>query len=360
MADSPFSPSDRIYVSPNKLPVGQSVTNGNTASNSNLNKPYFDIASLSPSGPNPARALDGPNPNGVNKILRFPSDTPPYYMVLAVNKYSRASWISVGQLSEESRVILPLPREMIDNHNVRYAVEDIGFSGAVGFDAIAGNAQAAAAEAAAGAAIAGARGTVGRLLGPTGGQIAGGVTKGALAASGLAVNDFMTVMLKGPDYKRRDFLWRFAPKSAQETSDLRRIIQVLNNAMAPSITANIGSAFFTWPRIFQPSFVYNGQADLLALNTFRMKPSVMTDFSVNYTPNGTFSPFASTKAPSSVDVRMTFLELEFWLTGQFDDIQQSGTSSDNNIDQLLGRIESGIGNVAGRISESINNSGGGG
>lgn len=360
---SPYGPKDRIYVSPYSLKVGTSTTDGNTVStNSNLNKPFYDIASLTPSGPNPARALDGPNPNAVNKIYRFPSDTPPYYMSLGINRYSRASWVAVGQLNEEARVILPLPREMVDNHNVRYAVEDIGFGGAVGFDAISGAYQSAAAEALAGSAIAGAQGATNSLIGPKGSQVAGSVGKGVLAAAGLAVNDFMTVMLKGPDYKRRDFIWRFSPKSAQESSDLRRIIQLLNNAMAPSLTAtNIGSAFFTWPRIFQPTFVYNGIPELLALNTFRMKPSVMTDFSVNYTPNGTYAPFATTKAPGSVDVRMTFLELEFWLSGQFADSpdKDAGLTSDNSVDQLLGRIQSAAGGLANSISQSINNSGGG-
>lgn len=297
---------------------------------------------LSPTGPNPARALDGPNPNGVNEIYRFPSDTPPYYMVLAINKYSRESWRSVGQLHEEARIVLPLPREMIDNHNVRYAAEDIGIAGAVGFDAVAGDRAAALAEAAAGSAIAAAKGTAG-LFGRAGG-VTGKAFNGALAASGLAVNDFMTIMLKGPDYKRRDFLWRFSPKTAQETSDLRRIIQLINNSMSPALTANFGSAFFAWPKIWKPEFVYNSKPDLLALNTFKMKASVLTDASFNYTPNGNFSPFASTKAPTSVDIRLSFWELEFWLAGDFSD---NGTRTSANVDgqQVITSIIDGVSGV---------------
>jgi hypothetical protein len=331
----------KILVTPDlpNLGVGQSI--GGPGTNSNLNQPAFDIATISPNGPNPAQALDGPNPNGVNTILRFPSDTPPYYMMLPINKYSRSSWAAVGVLTEEARIILPLPQQMIDNHNIRYAIEDIGITGGIGFDGITGNkAQAAAdaVQAAAAAALSGAAGQLGNL-----GAGAKKVFNGALGASGFAVNDFMTVMLKGPDYKKRDFIWRFSPKSAQETSDLRRIIQLINNSMAPSFSGALGSAFFTWPKLWKPEFVYNGRPDLLSLQTFKMKASVLTDASFNYTPNGNFSPFARTKAPTSVEMRLAFLELEFWLAGDFND---NGVRSANATPQIFNFNFNGVGTPA--------------
>lgn len=315
--------------------TGQSVgQTGGQGTNSNLNKPAYDIASLSPNGTNPSLLLDGPNPKAGLNILRFPSDTPPYYMSLGINDYSRASWVQVGTLNETSRVILPLPQQMIDNANIRYEISDIGIAGAVGFDVASGAMSQAAGQTIAGLAGAALSGAAGQL--GAAGAAGKKVFNGALGAAGLAVNDFMTVMLKGPDYRRRDFIWRFSPKSAQETSDLRRIIQLINNSIAPALTG-IGSAFFAWPKIFKPEFVYNGIEDLLALNTFRMKPSVITDFSVNYTPNGVFSPFARTKAPTSVDVHITFLELEFWLAGNYDDVPTStpGASTSNTFNQII-------------------------
>lgn len=306
--------------------TGQSIQNGQSSgTNTNAGKSVFDIGSLSLSGPIPAAALDGPDITQRNTIYRFPSDTPPYYMMLPINNYSRESWASVGILNEIARIILPLPQQMIDNHNVRYAIEDIGASGGVGFEVINGNMSQAAADAAVAAA-----GSIGNQIANKFGIVGNAAKKtynGALTAAGMSVNDFMTVMLKGPDYKRRDFIWRFSPKSAQETSDLRRIIQLINNSMAPSFSSRFGSAFFQWPKIFKPQFVYNGLTDVLGLNTFRMKPSVITDFSANYTPNGAFSPFARTKAPTSIEIRITLLELEFWLAGDFDDNAVGGTNA---------------------------------
>lgn len=303
-----------IITTPSSINTGQSI--GGPGTNSNAGKAAFDISSISPNGPVPSAALDGPNPNATSSVLRFPSDTPPYYFMLPIHNYHRDSWETVGFLNEIARIILPLPQQMIDNHNIRYAIEDIGITGGIGFDVLSGNAAQAGGKSIAGLAQAALNGAAGQL--GAAGAASKKVFNGVLGAAGLAVNEFMTVMLKGPDYKRRDFIWRFSPKTAQETSDLRRIIQLINNSMAPSL-AGLGSAFFAWPKIFKPEFVYNGMSDLLALNTFRMKPSVITDFSANYTPNGNFSPFARTKAPTSIEIRMTFLELEFWLAGNFDD-----------------------------------------
>jgi hypothetical protein len=336
----------------NSLATGQSLPQGSVQTNSNLttlNNPTYDIGYLLPTGPNPAQMLDGPNPNGVNQILRFPDDTPPYYFCLTVNDYSRASWVSVGKLNEVARIILPLPREMVDNFNIRYAIEPLGYAGAVGFDTLSGDFSNAAWQAAIGTALSGSSQLAQRV-----GAAGNAFTKGAqaaLGAAGLAVNDFMTVMLKGPDYKRRDFIWRLAPKNAQETSDLRRIIQMINNAMAPSIWG-YGSTFFQWPKIFKPSFVFNGIDMLLAMNTFGMKPSVITDFSINYTPNGVFAPFASTKGPGSVDIRIAFMELEYWLGngqngsvgGDFSDGMpgySSTTNGSNSSQNLIQDIKNG-------------------
>ena len=146
-----------------------------------------------------------------------------------------------------------------------------------------------------------------------------------MAAAGLSVNQFMTVMLKGPEYKQRRFAWRFSPQSEQETNNLKFIIRLLNNSMAPSL-AGIGSAFWAWPKILKPKFVHSSGEYTLMQNTYGMKPSVITDFSVNYTPNGNFSPFARTRAPTSVDLMITLMELEFWLAGDFNDTNATTNS----------------------------------
>jgi hypothetical protein len=308
---------------PNLINVGQSIVEGTQRVN---NQPVVDFASIARSGGNPQIALDRLDAAGigVGKLLRFPSDTPPYFMALPIHAYSRASWRSVGTLNEEARIILPLPRDMVDNTNVRFETEALGAAGAVGLGGV-GDLTNSLQGAAVAAGLALGKDALDKL-GKLGGQ-ASKAAQGALAAAGYAVNDFMTVMLKGPEYKRRDFSWRFSPKSAEESRNLRLILQMIQNSMSTSLAGTgVGSAFFKWPKVWKPEFIFVDSPGTLALNTFRMKPSVLVDCGINYTPMGQFSPFATTKMPESVELRLSFLELEYWLAGDYDDNGRAGST----------------------------------
>lgn len=307
----------------NTLATGQSVVQNNDIGiGTNVNDASasaVDISMLTPSSVPPDLVLNGSDFTEGSTVYRFPEDTPNYYMQLPISTYMRADWRSVGVTTEIARIIFPLPQTMVDNHNVRYDISDIGIAGGVGLDLMNGKFSDAALMTGIGAG----KGALGLAASETGiaGQLATKAGRAVLGAAGVAVNDFMTVMLKGPDYKRRDFIWRFSPKNAKETNSLRQIIQLINNSMAPSLLGSTASTFFRWPKIWRPKFVYGTDSDLLGAQTFFMRPSVMTDFSVNYTPNGVYSPFSRTKGPSSVDIHMTFLELEFWLAGDFTNVQ---------------------------------------
>lgn len=328
------------------LATGQSIVQNNDigiGNNINSQTPNIDISALTPSSVPPDLVLNGSDLTDGSKVYRFPEDTPNYYMQLPISRYMRADWRSVGITQEEARIIFPLPQTMIDNHNVRYDISDIGISGAVGLDMINGQFSEAAAKAAIGTVEGGLKigaNALGDLLGSGASKAAQNTAKGLLAAAGIATNDFMTVMLKGPDYKRRDFIWRFSPKNSKETYSLQAIIKLINNAMAPSLIGGTSSTFFRWPRVWRPKFVYGTDPDLLGAMTFFMRPSVVTDFSVNYTPNNVYSPFAKTKGPSSVDIHMTFLELEYWLSGDFTDHQPAGATLSDAQKGALGWLDS--------------------
>jgi hypothetical protein len=114
-------------------------------------------------------------------------------------------------------------------------------------------------------------------------------------------------MLKGPAYKKHEMNWKLAPKSQSESDKLKDMIIQLNNWTAPGIMS--GGAFFTFPKVFNISFV---GTDYL----YKFKPAVCTDVSVNYTASGVPS-FYKNGAPESVNLKLSFWELEYWLTGHF-------------------------------------------
>ncbi len=305
-----------MSIPPNVI-TGQSVSD-----EVNTQKPTVTHGDLSQGDANPADKIDRPARPRINgQALQFPSDNMNYYMFFKIGKYHRVSWTEVGTLNNEASFILPLPATMIDNHRIQYQVENLGIAGAGGMMLGAAsqindnniNETLNHLMQQANVNTESVMTTVGAIAA----KQAGAAGHGALAGAGYSVNDFMTVMMKGPTYKERSFVWRLSPNSASESERLRTIIQIINNSMAPSL-AGIGSMFFKWPSIWEPEFKYLGEESRdLSLQTFRMKKSVLVNASFNYTPQGIPSFFGTTSAPESIEVRLDFMELEYWLKGQF-------------------------------------------
>lgn len=299
----------------------------------NDGKPYVTFGDLSPST-NPQTKLDNQTPSSSVNLLRFPSELPRYYMTLSISDYHRTGWMNVGTTSETARIVFPLPSSMVDNQNVRYDVEPIGAVGALSvsvlndakkawetgnFDSVENTTKTLGGTAAAAASsikenVLNNYKNVGAGLIQ---QHTGALGKGLAALSGMSVNDFMTVMIKGPSYKQREFIWRFSPQTADESETLRKIIQLTNNKSAPSLPGGLGSLFFKWPSIWRCEFKYADESRDLGLQTFRMKPAMLINVSWNYTPNGVPSFYAGTSAPESIEARFNFMELEYWLDGQY-------------------------------------------
>jgi hypothetical protein len=277
--------------------VGLSTSAGNPFDNQ-TNRPVTTLADLSPSGLPPSMVV---RPTaGTSSVFRYPDDTPPYYFKMRIQRYQRAGWLSIGRLDPEATIILPLPQKMVDDHQVEYELVALQELGLV-MNGVPNNTADA---------LAGLGAQLGHDLTGRGGQ--------ALAQYwGYAINNFLTVMLKGPTYKRRDFVWHVSPKTEQESIHLRDIISLINRSMSPALPATLGSAFFAWPRIFFPSLEFSGPigggSRDLGDWTFHMKPSVIVDASFDYTPSNVWAAYAPTRAPESVVIRLTFLELEYWL-----------------------------------------------
>lgn len=315
VSSSPFN----SYQNYQAIVNGQSTVTSDAQPNNGPVTSYADTIN----GTNPQSKIDGAS--NTNSALRFPSELPRYYMSLSISDYKRDDWKSIGSTTETGRIILPMPNQMIDNQNIRYEIEPIGVVGALSMDAFgkagnairSGNYSDAAIKAAGGAAESIQKGWKDSLLG-TAAKNLGNAGAGFAAAAGMTVNDFMTVMVKGPSYKSREFVWRFSPQSADESETLRKIIQLTNNSSAVSLVG-VASMFFKWPSIWNLSFEYADGSRDIGKQTFRTKPAILNNATFNYTPNGVWSPYAGTGAPESVEVRFSFIELEYWLKGDYHD-----------------------------------------
>lgn len=259
--------------------------------------------------------------------LQYPQDIPKYYTILEISDYTRNDLMTIGATKVENVVVLPLPGIMIDNQQVDYEEKPLNAFGAIGQGATnlknlgaAGDGVGGAADNSGGAiATAGAFATggvakgVGGILNqviPGASKLVGSGTDALRAVTGYTPNQFLTILLKGPRYKRPTLSWILAPRNQKEAKDIQQIILALNQAMSPVLAA--GGFLFGFPKIFQIGFMPNSAM------LFKFKPAVLTDCQVNYTPVGQPAFFRQTSdflenAPAAVEIKLQFLELEFWL-----------------------------------------------
>lgn len=279
--------------------------------------------------------------NATKNTLRFPIDTPKYYLEMQIAKYDRSNLFKLN-FSTETTILLPLSNQIQDNDSVTYteenagpllgnALNQLGVSGAIEkaknaltnisslSDGVKqlndlfktatdgqGTKQQLQQALAAGNAV-----TTGGVLEAAQG-IAPVATNAALGFLGYSPNQFFTVLMKGPNYKSYVFVWKLFPKNLQESNQINNIILKLQNAKAPGTTA--GGALWTFPNIFKLGYRPNTKY------LHKFKPSVLEEIAVDYAPGGSAAFYAGTEnPPEAVIISAKFKELEYWLTGDYND-----------------------------------------
>lgn len=272
-----------------------------------------------PTAPVPVNTL-GEQLRSYGGIRQFKvlDDLPKYYMSILISRYYRPNLLSAAGGEPLANISLPLPSPLNDALNVAYDEEDINMVLGTGVNAAmnkinGSNPRPDTENIGSGATIAGMVGSVfGRV------PIARDLTDAARAWYGVSPNQFFVILLKGPKYKTFEFQWRFSPKTPTESENLRATLQYLRNAISPGLGAF--GAVFRFPRLFSIAFVPNSKY------LYKFKPAVCESLTVNYTPAGQPAFYrtggkttSGLNAPEGVDVAMRFLELEYWLDGDFND-----------------------------------------
>ena len=130
------------------------------------------------------------------------------------------------------------------------------------------------------------------------------------AAAGVVANQFRMVTLAQPEFRRHQLNWKFAPKSAAESTRLAELIQSLRIGMTPDTFA--GRAILLFPKIYLMFFIPNTQY------MYRFKPCVLENLTVTYDGEQQTPAFYGALAdgnhpPESLIVSTTWLELEYWV-----------------------------------------------
>jgi hypothetical protein len=254
-----------------------------------------------------------------NPILSFPADVPKYNFTIQLYEYHRDSLSTVGQITPAvgfPSIVLPLPQQLLEPTQVAWEEVPLNnLSQEVG--GIFG-------------------GAIGAFLGGLGGSIGGAATGGSIGASvgnfglryaearcGYMANEFTTILMRGPVFRRFNFTWELSPNNVEEAENLRDIITVIKNAMSPQLA--LGGLLWKFPLIFRIRLYPN------CSYLFKTKPAICNNFFVDYTGGAGRAAFHANKRqidgenpPALVTLHASFIEIELWQRGQFN------TSNDPN------------------------------
>ena len=123
-------------------------------------------------------------------------------------------------------------------------------------------------------------------------------------ATGLAANPKKEQVFKGVDFRTFQFDYQFFPRSAAEAENVMRIIYEFKYHMHPEFK-DANNFVYIYPSEFDIFYYQNG---LENRNLHRHTSCVLTEMSINYTPNGNFTTFDN-GMPTQINVTMNFREL---------------------------------------------------
>jgi len=291
--------------------------------------------------------------------LMFPHDIGHHAMILNFKKYSYGGSAHVNQISNDS-IILPLPKNLQDNLNVKVGADELGITGAIAGSSLSASSEVLADTSQSAAQIrsmfrktvdgaaeeAESTNSMLDLLDKSVdsalfaaraglGAIAPDVAKGLGAGRGTAINPYATLVFSGVDLKVHTFEWLLSPDTPREAETLKNIIRTIQSHITPEMQGVIGDVNPTGlgrGLLRYPSMV---DAFFHGINTdffYKLKTCMVSQFNVDYTPNG----IALNKGgkPSAVRINMIMTEAAIHTKADYTDTVAPSTngSPENNGD----------------------------
>lgn len=242
-----------------------------------------------------------------NQNVQFPTDLSDAYIHMRFSKYVRRSIREQPRLDPQEGIKLPIPSRLVDTQSLEYSQENLGpmYGAAAEAVSAAGNPSL---ETLGQQLIGGATGVgASQLQALLAGQ------QGALGAissvTGLAINPFQTMLFKSPGFKSHNFSWKLVPSNEDESNRIESIVRLFKYHSLPAVSYGSG-VLFAFPDILEiklfPIDTY----------TYRFKPCVVENVSVNYAPNGP-SFYRGTRAPTAVELSISLKEIEIWTKADY-------------------------------------------
>lgn len=132
---------------------------------------------------------------------------------------------------------------------------------------------------------------------------------GLAMISGEAINPFLTVLFKQPNFKSHTFSWKLIPNDARDSQRIMQIVKTFKAKMLPGKGPNLFT--FKYPSLVQVN-LSNGS------KMYNFKPAVIQGFDVNFAGAGT-PAFHNDRTPAAVEISIRLQEIEFWMSEDYSD-----------------------------------------
>ena len=279
---------------------------------------------------------------GDQTIHKFPANIGSHGTLMHFFEYTYGG-LKGSERVEGHKIMLPLPRQINDSFKINVGGDELGILGtgaanlvdlsenaslakAMGskfVDGIAaakdslpliGDGESSAIEALTSALDKGSNTAL--YLAKAGlGKVAPDILNGVGAGKGTAINPFASLVFKGVDLKVHSLEWLLSPESEEEQKELKDIIKIIQRNILPEATSplgndddgkDLGMSVFDKGILKYPSMVNIYLMGVDQDYYFRFKTSMISQFNVDYTPNG----LAMNKGgkPSAIRITMTLNE----------------------------------------------------
>ena len=271
------------------------------------------------------------------KVLRYPLDEPggPFqydYISITAHDYRPSGLDVVGNAAAKSsptknlgpayeRVIFPMQPQLSETNAVNWSDDQLN-----PMQALLGKAAKAIMDTAGGKSFKQLSNAFGDLYGQVtdafndpnlksavaayfAGQAVGANLQGRL--TGQVINPNLELLFNGPNLRTFNFNFRLTPRTPEESEQIREIIFAFKRNM--SVQRSQSNLFLRSPRLFQLQYIYKSGkggkdgAQHPYLNKF--KPCALTNFAVNYTPDGSYATYDETGSLTAYDLNMSFSEI---------------------------------------------------
>ena len=130
-----------------------------------------------------------------------------------------------------------------------------------------------------------------------------------LKRGGRVMNPNMELLFDSPSLRSFSFTFKLSPRSTRESSIIKRIIRTFKSCMAPKLASD--NLFLQAPDTWKIQYLNGDKQQQQYLNKF--KECAMTNFTVNYAPDGTYATYEPDRSGSgsmvSYEIGMSFQEI---------------------------------------------------